>query len=213
MHDRSARSDDPRSIWLIAAARGNQDESWGANLDIENHIRRGLDDADPAVLYILTEEQYHGRLLAEACRTLGVELESRPPAWPHRVMIRFITSLPPALRYVPVLVGEVLGTIVFQVLRERCDLFRDEPVVEAHLSALLDEILHDEILHVGYCRSQLGPVGMAVARRIAGPLAAALMIDVPELALLGCDRRELQRRLRSEIALPAELHWMSDALI
>jgi hypothetical protein len=209
LRGRRARTADARTLWIIAAARCNLAESWGVDVDIRRQIRRGVERIPLAERYILIEEQYHAKLLQEICRTLGVTLEPRRPMWLTRFCIHAISRLPVALRYVPLLCGEMLGVVTFRVLVERCDVFAAEPDVEAHVRGLMNEILEDEILHVAYCRSRLGPAGMALARRLVGPMAAGLMLDVPEFGQLGCDRAELQRRLHAGVEVPASLSWLA----
>ena len=79
-------------------------------------------------------------------------------------------------------------------LRDRgMELFADEPEVVERVRLLFDEILADEICHVGLVEARLGPIGRKVMRRLyrllAGRLSSTMM---PELrGLIG--REELAR--------------------
>ena len=129
-----------------------------------------------------------------------------------RALIDLFEYLPDPLRYVGVLCGEVLGSTVFQVLWESTDLFASEPATEAHLRSLTAEILRDELLHVAFCQTRLGSLGMRTARALLPWIAAYLMRQVPELAALGCDRRELLRRMRAPLPLPPGLTLSPESL-
>ena len=210
LRGRRAEAASAQMIWLIVAARGDESETWSVDLDIKAWHKRGAEHCPLAERYVLIEEQYHSKMLREVARTLGVTLGNTRPSFLTRMIIHGLIRLPGALRYIPVLGGEVLGTVVFGVLRDRIDVFSDQPEVEAHIRGLLERILEDETLHVAHCRSRLGPVQMFFARRMAGLISRAMMIDIPELAVLGCDRNELQRRIRSGIEIPAGYEWIAE---
>lgn len=199
---------DARTLWLVAIAKANEGESYGVDLELEAFLARGQENVDPIELYLMLEEQYHSRILVEACRTCGLDLQLQPPRWGQRGMIYLIRYLPERLRWIPVLCGEVLGSVVFQILRESCHVFSEQPEVEARLHALLTEIWTDELGHVAFLRARLGPWAVRAARALAPLVATALMKDVPQLRQLGCDRRELLGRLRAGLELPPEMAWM-----
>jgi hypothetical protein len=116
--------------------------------------------------------------------------------------------LPERLRWIPVLCGEVVGCVVFQILGERCDLFGAQPEVEERLRSLLAEIYHDEILHVAYLRARLAPRAVRAARRMLPLVGAAVMREVPQFHRLGCSKREFMARLRRGLEIPPELGWL-----
>jgi hypothetical protein len=193
---------DPRTLWLYAACRANEAESYGVEIEIGRYGRERPDDVPEDQVYLILEEQYHGRILREVCRILGVPPQLPKPRRGLRVLIHLFEYLPDPLRYVGVICGEVLGCVVFELLRENAALFAAEPRVEAQLRSLMSEILRDELLHVAFCRTRLGPVRLLVARLLLPWVASFLMREVPELAQLGCDRAELMRRLRAGLPLP-----------
>jgi len=121
-----------------------------------------------------------------------------------RGLIRIMQHMPGSIRYAPILCGEVLGAVVFEVLLERCDVFHDQPEVEARLRTLVSEILADETCHVLYCRSRLGPLGMLAARALMPVVAAVFTRAIPQLLELGCSARDLRARLRGGLRMPRD---------
>ena len=199
---------DARTLWLVAIAKANEGESYGVDIELRGFLARGQANVDPIELQLMIEEQYHSRILVEACRTCGLEVVLRKPRWGQRWLIHLIQVLPERLRWIPVLCGEVLGSNVFRLLLDNCHLFVDEPEVEARLRFLLGEIWLDEIFHVAFLRARLGPWAVRAARAMLPAAARLLMKDVPQLVALGCDRRELARRLRSGLEIPLGMDWM-----
>lgn len=205
----SARPEiDARTLWLVAIAKANEGESYGVDLELKTFLERGQDDVDPIELQLMLEEQYHSRILVEACRTCGIDLTLRKPRWGQRWMIHLIQILPERFRWIPVLCGEVLGSNVFKLLLENCHLFAGQPEVEERLRHLLGEIWLDEVFHVAFLRARLQPWAVRIAQAMLPLAALMLMKDVPQLAALGCDRRELGRRLRSALEIPPGMSWM-----
>ncbi len=87
--------------------------------------------------------------------------------------------------------SERIGCVLFKLLRDRgVELFVDEPEVAARLRLLYDEILADEICHVGLVNARLGRFGRGVTRllyRLAVSIVPRMM--GPEcLAILGAER-------------------------
>ena len=97
--------------------------------------------------------------------------------------------------------AEMAGCVIFRALRDRgIELFADEPEVAARIRLLYDEILGDEIGHVGYLAAVLGPAGQAVMRGLYRALGHRLAGQLPELvALFG--RAELRRRFGAAFRL------------
>src|SRR4030095_8119578 len=93
----------------------------------------------------------------------------------------------------------MVGCVVFRMLRERGrELFADEPQVEARMRRLFDEILGDELGHVGLVASLLGPRGRALMRRLYRVLAVPLASRMPAMAPL-FGRRWLRRGLSAPL--------------
>jgi len=195
---------DRRTLWLVGISKANESESWGVEGEIRRFLARGIDDVDPCEVYVILEEQYHRRILAEACRSCGLDQPDPMPPAMIRGLIRIMQHMPGSIRYAPILCGEVLGAVVFEVLLERCDVFHDQPEVEARLRTLVSEILADETCHVLYCRSRLGPLGMLAARALMPVVAAVFTRAIPQLLELGCSARDLRARLRGGLRMPRD---------
>jgi hypothetical protein len=86
---------------------------------------------------------------------------------------------------------------MFETLRDRgLELFAHDTEVAARIRRLFDEILGDELGHVGFIAASLGPLGRATMRWLYRVLAVPLASGAPAIAaLLG--RHELRRRFRA----------------
>lgn len=199
---------DARTLWLTAIAKANQGEGYGVDLLLHKYLDMGVAPSSPLELHVLLEEHYHTRILVEACRTCGIDIEIMPPPFRTRMLIHAIYHLPERFRWPLILCGEVLGTTVFKLLLECCHLFSEEPEVEDRLTTLISEIWRDEVLHVAFLRAHLGPRGLAVSRAMLPAVARQFMRDISQLSELGCDRNDLMRRIRAGIELPLELAWV-----
>lgn len=189
---------DRATLWALAAANINLSEDWGVQYTFR--VRKDRDPDDPYA-WVLLEENYHTRLLADCVRTFGVEMAILPPKPTTRTILRLLLNLPYALSNVTILAAEIIGIAGFQLLKEEArDILADEPEVAARVACLFDQILVDEIGHVRWLQSRLGPLRLAFTRRVIPALAAAFLRDVPEIvALLGRERlmREIRRLTRS----------------
>jgi hypothetical protein len=209
-YGRDRRPLDRRSAWLVALARSNESESFGVQKDHQRFMNGAAAKASRLQTLILVEEQYHARILGAACRTFGIDLEFQRPRWLMRAFIHATSRLPDAIRYIPILCGEAMATIVFARLRDTADWFADQPDVQEHLRALLAEITTDEGLHVAYCRARMGAVGLRLARLIAPLVVLGLLREVPRLRDIGLDVREVLRRLRRGVDVPAGCDWLDE---
>jgi hypothetical protein len=203
---------DARILWLLTIARANEGESYGVALELERFVRQGRQESDPEQLYVFMEEQYHGRLLEECCRTLGFDIRIKSPRLGIRLMCRLIYYLPEWLRSPLVLCSEAVGTAVFGFLLSRSHLFSDQPELESRLRALLTEIWRDEVLHVAFLRARMGPTAIRAARRLLPSVVSGLVSAVPELAEQGCGGAELIRDLQRGIEIPPSMQWLSPDL-
>lgn len=119
----------------------------------------------------------------------------RPPSPLTRFMIRQIIRLPRFFSDVTVLCGEIIGVASFMLLRERAAaLFADQAAPAQRLQYLLTQLLADEIGHVYYLRSRLGPVRLRLARLLLPVIARSMIKDIPEVVRL-FGREELLTRI------------------
>jgi hypothetical protein len=98
------------------------------------------------------------------------------------------------------------GCVIFRALRDRgLALLADEPAVAERVRLLYDEILADEISHVGYIAAQLGPKGRALMRFLYRHMSTGMSKQMPELAaLFGADELAHRFRIFRHEALLAE---------
>lgn len=201
---------DVRTAWLVTAAEANEGECYGVELELRRFAKRHPDGrgAEIPYLHLLLQEHYHTRLLQELCRSCGLDVTLQTPGLSQRAVIQLMMWLPERLRWILVLCGEVVGCVVFEILREKSNLFAAQPEVEERLRSLLGDVYHDEILHVAWLRARLHPRAVRFAHRIAPLIAAGVMREVPQFHVLGCSRREFVSRLRRGLAIPPELDWL-----
>ncbi len=185
---------DEATLWAVTAARMNRHEQYAIRY-LEARGRYAGGDPEEPTTYIDIEERYHGRLLNDALRTLGLEPRWRPPSPLTRFMIRQIIRLPRFFSDVTVLCGEIIGVASFMLLRERAAaLFADQAAPAQRLQYLLTQLLADEIGHVYYLRSRLGPVRLRLAWLLLPVIARSMIKDIPEVVRL-FGREELLTRI------------------
>jgi hypothetical protein len=184
---------DARTLWVIATADTNQAERWGVGLS--ELLGRFHPRADPVALRVMLQERYHTRILAELVETFGVSVRPLPPPLPVRLLIRLMLALPERATLPLVGASEMAGCVVFRLLRDRgVTLFADEPAVAARIRLLYDEILADELGHVGWIAARLGPRGRRVMRGLYRALGELMVVRSPAVTRL-CDPGDVRRAL------------------
>ena len=179
---RPERGLDERMLWLLATARANQAERFGVGL---GELYGLVDPGDPLKVRIGLQEHYHTRLLADVVGMFDLPVRMHPPPVMARAVIWVLVGIPE--RWSQPLAGaaEMVGCVIFRLLRDRgIALFADEPDVAGRIRLLYDEILADEIGHVGYIASVLGPAGRSMMRRLFRLLGVRLARQLPELVAL-----------------------------
>jgi hypothetical protein len=197
---------DERTLWLLATAKANQAERFAVGLaEIVGRIQQ--DEEDPIRLHVQLQETYHTRILADVVAMFGLPVRMRPPALRARLLIQGLVAAPDAWGLPVAGFAEMAGCVLFHALRERgVALFADEPDVAARIRLLYDEILADEIGHVGYVAALLGPRGRRLMRGLYVRFGASLVGALPEVvALLGRDEIERRCAALDVEALAAEL--------
>lgn len=189
---------DARMLWLLATAKANQAERFGVNL---GDAYGKNDPDDPVRVRMALQEHYHTRILADVVTMFGLPVRHCVPPLVARAMVRLIIAVPD--RWTLSLVGcaEMAGCVLFRSLRDRgVELFADEPAVAARIRLLYDEILGDEIGHVGYVTAVLGPAGRALMRGLYRAIALRLALGMPENEML-FGRADLARRFGATFRL------------
>jgi hypothetical protein len=171
-------------LWIVATAKANQAERFGVGLG-ELFGRADTDDTDPALVHIRLQETYHTHILADVVAMFGLPVRWRPPRAFVRLMIRVMVSTPE--RWALPLVGanEMAGCVLFRALRDKgVELFVDEPAVAGRILLLYNEILADEIGHVGFIAARLGDRGRSVMRRMFACMASMVASHSAEVVAL-----------------------------
>jgi len=190
---------DERMLWLLATAKANQAERFGVGL-AELYGRIGA-DADPVRLHVHLQETYHTRILADVVAIFGFPVYARAPRFLARTLIKLLVAAPEDSLLPLVGFGEMAGCTLFRALRDLgIELFAAEPAVAARVRLLYDEILADEISHVGFVAARLGPTGRALMRGLYRFGALHLAAQMPEIVPL-FGRAELRGRFRQPFRL------------
>lgn len=202
---------DARTEFALAAAKSNEGEAFGVEVELRRYEKKGLYDGLRAPDVLLTQymqETYHCRLLVELCRTCGIDFRPRRPALANRLLISIMGTVPASLKWVPGMAGEIVGAAVFGILYSRTALFREQPDVEERLRSLLHEIWLDESIHISYLRAQNGRIGLRLVRLLFPIVAWFLLADMPKLRHLGITMRGLLDWTRDGVPIPKEVAWI-----
>lgn len=185
---------DGRMLWLLATAKSNQAERFAVGL-AELYGRMQVGEDERVLLHIHLQETYHTRILADVVALFGLPVPVRPPAPFVRALIHCLVFTPPRWHLPLTGASEMVGCIIFRALRDAgAELFAAEQAVAARIRMLFDEILGDEIGHVGYVAAKLGPGGRRIMRRLYAALGPRLVSQMPEIERLQ-PRAQWLRRL------------------
>jgi hypothetical protein len=179
---RPERHLDARTLWLLATAQANRAERYAVSLE---QRRQRIAPDDVIRVHVALQEHYHTRLLAEVVAMFGLPLGDDDPPRFVRAIVHAVVSTPERLALPLVGASELAGCAVFKMLRDRgVELFADQPAVAGRIRRLYDEILADEIGHVGYVAARLGRGGRRVMRTLFGALGPQMVRGLPEMRLL-----------------------------
>jgi hypothetical protein len=185
---------EPRLLWLVATARANQAERFGVGLG--ELYGRVTPESDPVRLHVTLQEIYHTRILADVVALFGLPVSRRPPGLATRALTHLMVRTPEGWQLPLIGAGEMVGCLAFRALRDRgVALFAHEPAVKERIRCLFDEILGDELGHVGSIAALLDGRGRAIMRGLYRLLAVPLARQMPGLEPL-VGRRELRRLFR-----------------
>jgi hypothetical protein len=205
-----ARCPDPgldrRMLWLVATAKLNQSERFGVGLGEVYGKEQDKFETEPERLYVQLQEHYHSRILADVISMFDLPFPTIPPRLALRATIRMFVALPHEWTLPLVGASEVVGCILFRAMRdEGLRLFADDPPVSDRIARLYDEILADEVGHVGFIAAKLSPRWRSFTRFLAREVAwRSIVGSVPEIvALLG--QSELRRLLHQRFNVEREV--------
>ncbi len=136
--------------------------------------------------YHLCEEFCHVRLFHEMFRTFQLEDVQWVPLgkftqWTYKIFSQF----PVILMSAPAFLSELMGiTFYLHVDRLLDEIFAEEPEARDRIRALLQEIMVDELAHIGQRRNYIGRLGIRLARWMFKPMVHLFYRDIPEAKLL-----------------------------
>lgn len=197
---------DRRMLWLLATAKLNQSERFGVGLGEVYGKEQDKFDTEPERLYVQLQEHYHSRILADVISMFGLPFPTIPPRLALRATIRLFVALPHEWTLPLVGASEVVGCILFRALRdEGVRLFADDPAVAQRIERLYDQILADEVGHVGFIAAKLSPRWRLLTQFLAREIAwRSIVGSVPELGVL-FGTAELRRLLRQRFDVRHEV--------
>lgn len=202
--DRACNSDvllpglDEATLWAVATAKTNRSERYGVELVLKPHEQAA--DLEEPQTFTEIEEFYHTRILKDALRTVGIQMEMKTPPFFTRLAIHMMVYLPDVFKNVIVLCGEIGGVASFRLLLEKArELFASQPETLARLEMLFSQILVDEVGHVHYLRSKVGPVGMKLACYVLPLLVGTMLRDMPEMKALFGEERLMKEILGADV--------------
>lgn len=183
---------DERTLWAVCTANANLTEDYGVNYGFKV---KSMTDPNEPYSWVQIEENYHTRLLADAVRTLGVEMVKYPPKFTTRALLHVLVQLPYYFSNVLIFCAEACGIVVFRGLQYKArELFQDEPEALARIDSLFDQIMVDEVGHLRWVHSQMGQIRLSITRTILPWIARAFLRDLPDVCrLLG--REEILRQV------------------
>ncbi len=196
---------DRRMLWLLATAKLNQSERFGVGLGEVYGKEQDKFESEPERLYVQLQEHYHSRILADVIAMFRLPFPTILPKLGLRATIRLFVALPHEWTLPLVGASEVVGCVLFRALRdEGVRLFGDDPPVAERIGRLYDEILADEIGHVGFIAAKLSARWRSLTRFLAREIAwRSIVASVPEVATL-IGRAELRRLLRERFDVQRE---------
>lgn len=196
---------DRRMLWLVATAKLNQSERFGVALGELYGKDHDKFESEPERLYVKLQEHYHSRILADVVSMFGLPYPTVPPRFALRTTIRLFIALPQEWTLPLLGASEVVGCVLFRAMRdEGVRLFADDPPVAERIARLYDEILADEVGHVGFIAAKLSPRWRAVTRLLAREFAwRSILGSVPEIVTL-FGEREIRQRLRADFDVARE---------
>ncbi len=204
---------DERALWALAMAKGNRTEFYGVQQGLDEMYGKMQGPNDP-MRYIGIEEFYHTRVLRDALEVLGLKMAD-PMIQPHPTtawMLRRIVGWPKPLANVLIMCAEVAGVAVFKLLAVKAaELFPDQEGPQRRIQELMQQILVDEVGHVHYVRSQLGPLRLLLCRLIMPLFVPMFTKDIPELSLLFGRKRLMREILRADV--DGASAWYADRFV
>jgi hypothetical protein len=185
---------DRQTLFVLATAKLNQAERFGVGLGETYGLNSGA-DRPPERVYMELEEHYHTRLLAYVLDIFRLPFQVAAPPLVMRQFVKINVFLPERLGFAFVGAAEMAGCVMFDELRRvGIEMFVDEPEVAARIEQLYNEILTDEIGHVGYCAARCTRTERVIMRWLYPRIGRLFARQTAEISLL-TGRNALHARL------------------
>ncbi|MBI2363340.1 MAG: hypothetical protein HYV15_08180 [Elusimicrobia bacterium] len=220
-HRNSARlTDDPAKVEPVALLLANifrfAYHEWSAvtvGWDATVPLARARTVQERITRLHCCEEICHGRLFMEMMRTFRLEGLEWPPVDPATARAyRVIPRLPEALLSQAALIAELLGVVFYRHVDSLFDdLLQHEPESRERVRGLLDDIMADELSHIGLRRNFLGPLGVRLTPRLVAPLCGFFFGEM--LGNMPKGRRPMDNALMVEQALAFHYEGLRPALL
>lgn len=178
-HQRSPAADTPRELLLLLTfVKINAQEAFA--VETVTRVKRDISAVERR---ILTQENYHTRLLVGAADLYGVPRPGPLPPLPIlRVLINGIARTPAPIMHTLSLAAEILGVASFlRLLKVTRLTLKDQPELRDALEERLMQVCVDEVGHLNFNRLKVGPVGMVVAQRLLPLLVIGFRGTLPEM--------------------------------
>jgi hypothetical protein len=178
-HRRTPGADTPKELLLLLAfVKINAQEAFAVDTIIR--IRKNL---SPIERRVLTQENYHTRLLLSAAKLYGLPAPGPlPPVPVLRVITQGVARTPSAIMHSLALASEIVGLASFlRLLRGTRETLREHPELRDAMEERLLQVFTDEIGHMSFNRLKVGRLGMAAARAMLPLLVAGFRNTLPEL--------------------------------
>lgn len=175
------------SLLLLALITLNSAESYGVAETFSMVHHRAMNADDNVEFLLLIEEVYHTRILLSSAPLFGLDIQapSKPPVF-LRGLISAIVRGPELLSRPLVLASEVVATIMcINLLYAARDILKHDPELRDAIEERVMEVLVDEIGHISFNRTLLGPAGMRYARWLFPMVAQGTAQMMPVLKAVG----------------------------
>ncbi len=174
----------PLAAWMAILGRINAGEKYGVELGIQRY-RTSEPDLDNPVTYLEMEEFYHTHMLADALKVLGIDLKIQNPTGITKWIVMMLAKLPKAFSFPFILIAETVAVLVFvELWKSAKKFFGTETPAARRIVWFLEQIILDEVGHVAFAQSKLGPVRLWIARQLIPLMGKEMMKDNPCIPLL-----------------------------
>lgn len=178
------------ALWMNVLARVNSGEKYGVDLGVRRYGKEQPNYEDP-LTYLEMEEFYHTHILFDALRVVGVNVSYERPKGMMKWFVFVISTIPKFFALPAILMAEIVATMVFlRLWKDAQALFGTTSEAGRRIVWLVEQILLDEIGHIAYAQSKLGPVRLAITKLLM-PITAYIMVRMDRSLATLYDAKEI----------------------